>query len=178
MFFARLDADNLAWDRVGYYGGSQREPNTTTSGLGNPGALSGDVAIDSQDRIILTGVTNSADLPLVNPLPYSRQGIATAFVARVEATGLGLDFSTYISPAASNAGSLFYGVAVENGTDIVVVGSALSHVGYPLVDAQTNARGSTDPVISIFGDNDLDDDGIADAIDNCPLIANLSLIHI
>ncbi|MGI9105987.1 MAG: SBBP repeat-containing protein [Pyrinomonadaceae bacterium] len=55
-----------------------------------------DIAVDPMGNAYITGLTNSTDFPTQNPLQPSRRGIIDAFVAKLNATGSALVYSTYL----------------------------------------------------------------------------------
>src|SRR5262249_5453588 len=55
-----------------------------------------DIAVDAQGQAYVTGSTYSWDFPLANPLSYDVQGASDAFVAKLNAAGNALLYSTYL----------------------------------------------------------------------------------
>lgn len=54
------------------------------------------VDLDAHDNYFVAGVTDSADLPLANPIDATYGGDNDGFVARLSADGSSLDYSTYL----------------------------------------------------------------------------------
>ena len=66
------------------------------------------IAADAAGNAYVTGTTSSKDFPLVNPLPVSSSGVLTAFVAKLDAHGTTLVYSTLLGSKASvTAGSVY-----------------------------------------------------------------------
>jgi len=87
-----------------FFGGSQFDgfARGGAAGLSNSG-LSGDIAnsriglaVDSLGRPVISGTSNSVDLPLRNPLQARPVGSADCFIARYGLDGKSLDFATFI----------------------------------------------------------------------------------
>ena len=107
-FVSRLDAAGaqLVWST--FLGGSLDEGATA-------------VAIEASGAVTLAGVTTSANFP-VTPLVLqgSRSGPVDAFVARLDAAGAQLVWSTYLGGTKQETPSA---VAIEPGGEVAVVGS-------------------------------------------------------
>jgi hypothetical protein len=69
------------------------------------------IAVDSVGNAIVTGYTDSTDLPLVAAYQGTRQGVQDAFVAKLNATGSGLVYSTLLG--GTGGGDIGYAVAVD-----------------------------------------------------------------
>jgi hypothetical protein len=98
------------------------------------------IAVDADGNAYLTGVTGSANFPLVNPLqsaPRKPNDKATGFVAKISADGKKLLYSTYLG--GSN-GDLPFSIAVDAAGAAYVAGGTQSQ-DFPLVK----------PVQSTFG---------------------------
>jgi hypothetical protein len=70
------------------------------------------IAVDRMGNATITGYTLSSDFPTVEPLRATYAGSQDAFVARLNASGLGLLYSTYLGGAGSDTGNA---VAVDAG---------------------------------------------------------------
>jgi len=62
------------------------------------------IALDTQGSAYVTGVTSSADFPLLNAMQTSRRGSTDAFVAKVNASGT-LVYSTYLGGSGVDIGN-------------------------------------------------------------------------
>jgi hypothetical protein len=85
------------------------EVNTTGNALvystylGGAGSDSGQgIAVDSSGDAYVAGWTASSDFPTLNALQATLHGTANAFVTKLNATGNGIDFSTYLGGSGSD----------------------------------------------------------------------------
>ena len=128
--------------------------------LGGSGDESvGGIAVDSAGNAYVTGTTNSSDFPTANPLQatFSR-GIcetlpvgsvtfpcSVAFVTKLNASGTGLIYSTYLGGGGRDAGR---GIAVDFFGNAYVTGIANS-VNFPTANAfQAGTRGHPDAFVT------------------------------
>jgi hypothetical protein len=86
------------------------------------------VAVDIDGNAYVTGETESADFPTVNPFQATYVG-ADAFVTKLSSTGVPI-YSTFLGGEHNDHG---YGIAVDSSGSAFVVGSTASH-GFPLED--------------------------------------------
>lgn len=103
------------------------------------------IALDSAGEAFITGFTLSADLPFQNPLrTYSGGG--DAFVAKLNATGSALVYSTYLGGSSEDRG---LGIAVDAAGDAFVVGSTQS-ANFPTTTGafQTSPGGGNDGFVA------------------------------
>jgi hypothetical protein len=78
------------------------------------------IAVDSAGNAYVTGVTGSTDFPTVNPLQAtSNASEGTSFVAKFNAAGSALVYSTYLGGSESDAGT---GIAVDPSGNAYVTG--------------------------------------------------------
>jgi hypothetical protein len=102
-----------------------------------------DIALDDSGNVYATGYTTSSNFPTVNAYSSVQNGSSDVFVFKLNATGNGLDFSTYVG-----------GIDMEYGNSIAIDSSGNSYVsGY--------TRSSNFPTVEAF-DETLD--GIQDSI--------------
>jgi hypothetical protein len=88
--------------------------------LGGGADEGGGIAVDNSGNAYVTGLTESTNFPTVNPLQQSFGGVSDAFVAKLNATGSALVYSTYLG-----------GSGIDNGTGIAVDSSHSAYVtGY------------------------------------------------
>ena len=105
------------------------------------------IAVDSTGNAYVTGFTQSANFPMVNPLPAPNnalQGFQNAFVSKLSFSGstLSLVYSTYLGGSGSDQG---FGIAVDSSGNAYVAGSTQS-TNFPTVNplpAPNNALQST-----------------------------------
>jgi len=87
-FVSKFNAAGSALLFSTYLGGSNTE-----NGAG--------IAVDSSGNAYVTGSTNSTDFPTVNPLQTSLSNVGYAFVTKLNASGSGLVYSTYLGGSTS-----------------------------------------------------------------------------
>jgi len=95
-FVAKLDpAGALVY--ATYFGGSALE-----QGLG--------IAVDAGGHAYVTGLTQSADFPTVNPVQAALSGASDAFVAKLDPAGAAFVYATYLGGSGDERGQ---GIAVD-----------------------------------------------------------------
>jgi len=104
-FVAKLNATGTALVYSTYLGGSGYD-------YGNG------IAVDGAGNAFVTGTTYSTDFPTKNPLQAAYGGGGDAFVAKLNATGTALVYSTYLG----GGGDLGYGIAVDGAGNAYVTG--------------------------------------------------------
>lgn len=82
VFIYQMDAAGSALDFVALLGGSGKDELHA-------------MAFDGSGNIYLTGTTSSSNFPVVDPLFAVKVGTEDAFIAKLDATGSTLDFSTF-----------------------------------------------------------------------------------
>src|SRR5262249_16717772 len=104
--------------------------NETGSGLlystylGGSGEDGGNgIAVDSAGNAYVTGDTSSADFPIAFPIRAALNGFSDAFVAKLNASGFQLVYSTYLGGSGEDGGG---GIAVDSDGNAYVAGDALS----------------------------------------------------
>lgn len=117
-FVVKLNATGAALVYSSYLGGNDTE---FTRGL----------AVDAAGNAYVTGYTASPDFPVVNALRPTRGGRFDAFVAKVNATGSGLTWSSYLGGAGDD---FSHGIAVNVEGNAFVAGQTSSR-DFPLVNA-------------------------------------------
>lgn len=135
---------------------------------GNGNDIAYAIAIDNDSNAYITGVTASTDFPLVNPHTSSWQNGA-AFVSEFGQTGTTLLFSSYLGGASS--GETAHGIACDKTGNIYLLGETGSS-DFPVVNSIQSFSGTQDIFVSQFAVSDVDGDGVADAVDNCPTTPN------
>jgi hypothetical protein len=145
-FVAKLDNTGTKLIYFTYLGGSKDD-----------GAY--DMAIDSQGNVYLTGFTVSPDFPTKNALFSQISGTpdpkfqiypVDAFIAKLNPTGTGLIFSTYLGGTADDLGTA---IAVDPSGYIYVTGSTYS-TNFPIVNAyQTAWLGNADVFVTKLAPN-------------------------
>jgi hypothetical protein len=88
VFVAKLDSSGSALVFATYLGGTGVE-NRLNNKAG--------IAVDGDDNVLITGNTQSTDFPLQNPSQQLSQAVSgLAFVAKLDASGANLVYSTYL----------------------------------------------------------------------------------
>jgi uncharacterized repeat protein (TIGR01451 family) len=95
------------------------------------------IALDGQGNVYLSGYTSSKDFPVVNGFQSTLNGIQNAFVTKLNPTGNGIVYSTYLGGSALDAASA---VAVDGAGSAFVTGSATSE-DFPVRNAVQPALG-------------------------------------
>jgi len=99
-----------------------------------------DIAVDSSGNAYVMGDTESADFPLASALQGAfGGGTDDAFVAKLNAAGSALTFSTYLGGSGIDLGA---GIAVDSSGNAYVIGSTSSS-DFPLASATQGAIGGS-----------------------------------
>jgi hypothetical protein len=131
-FVCKLNATGTGLIYSTYLGGSGFE-----EGVG--------IAADGAGNAYVVGYTYSPDFPTVNPFQAALNGPFDAFVTKLNATGTGLDYSTYLGGSGGEYG---YGVAVDASGDAYIAGITGS-ADFPTVDPiQAKNAGGYDAFVS------------------------------
>jgi hypothetical protein len=163
-FVTKLNAAGSALVYSTYLGGS------------NPNQGNG-IAVDSSGNAYVTGVTYSYDFPTVNPFQAGNySGLnGTAFVAKLNATGSALVYSTYLG--GSRGGDYGQGIAADSAGNAYVTGFTLQS-DFPTVNplqaccagdafvTKLNAAGSALVYSTYLGGSDDWDEGLGIAADS------------
>ncbi len=150
-FVVKINPTGTALVYATYLGGSNREANS------GPNRASG-IAVDSSGYAYVTGCTNSADFPTVNPIQgYGGSGNNDAFVSKLNPTGNALIYSTFLGGSSADAanaiavddqGSAY--IAGEAGKDFP--GSSFTSSGHVFV-SKINATGTAIVFSKFLGGN-------------------------
>ena len=135
------------------------------------------VAVDSSGNAYVTGSTNSANFPTVNPLQSAIGGSGqNAFVTKLNPTGSSLSYSTYFG-GSGNAGDGGTGIAVDSAGNAYVTGST-SSINFPRMNPLQPAfgGGDGDAFVAKFGATGTGTDfSLSTATgNNCPAEGNCS----
>lgn len=117
------------------------------SGDDNPGAFPwGMLAVDNLGNAHVTGGTTSTDFPTVHPVQVTPSGGFDAFVAKLNATGSALVYSTYLGGSADDFGSA---IAVDSSGNAYVTGQTWSS-NFPVTSKsfQSTFGGSSDAFVT------------------------------
>ena len=103
------------------------------------------IAVDSAGNAYMTGQTTSTDFPLVNAFEGTNSQGQVAFVAKVNAAGTALVYSTYLGcePSSLPCGGATFGsgIAVDSGGRAYVVGGTLGE-NFPVKNAYQPVSGA------------------------------------
>ncbi len=154
VFVTKLNAAGSAVVYSTYLGGTGVD-----QGLG--------LAVNASGQAHVTGSTNSEDFPVANALRPATGGATDAFVAKLNATGSALVYSTYLGGLGHDFGAA---VALDGGGNVYVTGDTNSK-DFPVANAfSTEKKGAalfktTDGAASWQpGDAGLGGSGIADLV--------------
>ncbi|MGH9855096.1 MAG: SBBP repeat-containing protein, partial [Blastocatellia bacterium] len=81
------------------------------------------IVVDAQGSAYVTGTTAAADFPLANPLQRQIGGETDVFVAKLNAAGTALVYSTFLGGSGADSG---HGVSVDAQGNVYLTGSTLS----------------------------------------------------
>jgi hypothetical protein len=123
VFIAKLNASGSALVYSTYIGGSAKD-----DGYG--------IAVDSTGNAYVTGATKSTDFPTSSPYQAGNAGSSDVFVAKLNASGSALVYSTYIGGAGADGGN---GVAVDASGSAYISGYVGS-TDFPVVNAFQGAN--------------------------------------
>ncbi len=117
---------------------------TYLGGRGDDLALA--VAVDGPGNAYVTGSTDSPDFPTLSPFQASSGGGDDAFVAKLNAAGSALVFSTFLGGIGDDAGN---GIAVHPGDSSVFVVGSTKSVDFPMASAiQPGLAGRLDAFVT------------------------------
>jgi hypothetical protein len=107
------------------------------------------IAVDGAGNAYVAGYTKSKDFPLKNALQPTLAGISDAFVAKLNAAGDALIFSTYLGGSGTDGIS---GIALDSGGDAYVAGNT-SSADFPTIRAQHTYGGKRDAFVARLRDD-------------------------
>jgi hypothetical protein len=143
-FVAKINAQGSALTYSTYLGGFQND-----FGLG--------IAVDAQGNAYVGGRTTSSNssggFPTKNPLQADNAGSDDAFVAKLNAQGNGLVYSTYLGGTSTESGNA---IALDCAGNAYIIGDTLSSGsgGFPTKNPiQPNYAGSGDAFVTKISDS-------------------------
>jgi uncharacterized repeat protein (TIGR01451 family) len=95
------------------------------------------IAVDASGSAYVTGQTTSPNFPTANPIQAAKGGFADAFVAKLNAAGSALVYSTYLGGGSTDGGQ---GIAVDASGSAYVTGWTAS-TDFPTANPLQPARG-------------------------------------
>ena len=128
-FVAKINADGTRGYAT-YLGGSAGD-----NGFG--------ITVDSAGEAYVTGTTNSSNFPTLNAAQGTAKGAVESFVTKLNASGSGLLFSTYLGGTLDDSA---VGIALDSFGDAYVTGRTFSS-DFPVTDGGT-IQGSTDAFVA------------------------------
>jgi hypothetical protein len=119
---------------------------------GSNGDSAAAIAVDSSGDVYVTGATSSPDFPTLDPIQANFRGNNDVFVAKLNAAGNALVYSTFLGGSSDISHSGYdagYGIAVDSSSSAYVTGVTTS-TNFPTVNPiqATHAGGSSDAFIS------------------------------
>ena len=106
------------------------------------------IAVDGSGNAYITGNTNSANLPTKNPIQASNAGWSDAFVAKINAAGSALIYSTYLG---GNSYDSSIGIAVDGSENTYITGETIS-ASFPTKNPiQASEAGDGDAFVAKIG---------------------------
>jgi thrombospondin type 3 repeat protein/beta-propeller repeat-containing protein/hemolysin type calcium-binding protein len=130
------------------------------------------IAVDSAGAAYLTGLAGPGFPTTAGAPDTSHNGSNDAFAAKLNPSGGGLVYSTFVGGAAFDRGK---GIALGPSGSAYIAGDTAS-LGFPTTPGAFDRTydGSTDAFLSklSFTPTDQDGDGVTDDSDNCPGVAN------
>jgi len=131
-YVAKLNASGTAMSYSTYLGGSANDEGKA-------------IAVDGGGNAYVAGIARSSDFPTKNALRPSLSGPTDAFIAKVNASGSALVYSTYLGGSGEERG---FGVAVDTAGQAIAVGWTQS-ADFPVTPGAFQMRkGYQDPIIS------------------------------
>jgi hypothetical protein len=116
---------------------------TYLGGQGSDSANS--IAVDSSGNVYVTGYTSSTDFPTRNALQSGLRGRRNAFVAKLDASGTNLVYSTYLGGSARDEAN---GIQVD-GSGCAYIAGFTTSADFPTASAyQTRLQGASDAFIA------------------------------
>ncbi len=85
--------------------------------------LSLGIAVSGDGRAYVTGLTDSADFPVVDPIKATRVGYPDVFITQFSPAGNTVEFSTYLGGDSENAGNA---IQLDSRSNIYVTGFTYS----------------------------------------------------
>jgi hypothetical protein len=134
-FVAKLNAAGNALVYSTYLGGSGVD-------------LGHGITVDKDGNAYVVGNTESTDFPLVNPLDSTANTAGNGFLAKINASGTALIYSTYLGGQSGSGDSGANGIAIDAAGEAYVTGITVS-TSFPTVNALDGTeKGFSDAFVS------------------------------
>lgn len=98
------------------------------------------ISLDSSGNTYIVGSTTSANFPTLNPIQTTPEGVQAAFVSKLNASGSGLIFSTYLGGSENDFASA---VALDSSNNVYVTG-ATQNPNFPVTPGSFQTKCGTD----------------------------------
>uniref|UniRef100_UPI000B360824 DUF7948 domain-containing protein n=1 Tax=Crenothrix polyspora TaxID=360316 RepID=UPI000B360824 len=132
VFITKLSEDGSSLIYSTYLGGSKLDKGTG-------------IAIDFQGQAHVTGLTQSSNFPVVNPLQSTFKGVQDIFIAKLSPDGASLVYSSYLGGSAHDESN---GIAVDFDGQAYVTGFTQS-TNFPVANAlQVTYGGGNDAFVT------------------------------
>ena len=133
-FVTKVNASGKSIDYSTYLGGSDLDSGTS-------------VDVDNSGNVYITGYTESDDFPMVAPLFGSYAGAGDAFITKINASGSGLVYSTYLGGSLRDGS---HGVIVVDNSGNAYISGGTESNDFPTASAlyESYAGGSSDAFIT------------------------------
>ncbi|MCM3874319.1 MAG: SBBP repeat-containing protein [Pyrinomonadaceae bacterium] len=115
-FAVRLNASGTALEYLMNFGGHENDESRS-------------VALDAVGNAYVVGTTGSQDFPLLNPFQLALGGFSDSFVTKINASGTGFVYSTYLGGTSAEQGRA---IALKDGSAYVT--GQTSSANFPLVN--------------------------------------------
>src|SRR4030067_1099367 len=150
-FVAKIDASGSALVYSTSLGGSNFEEGYC-------------IAVDSSGNAYITGKTDSTNFPTASPIQASKAGGRDAFVAKINASGSALLYSTYLGGSGYDVG---WGITADSSGNAYIAGETES-TNFPTASPiQASNAGGYDAFVAKISSfmGDINKDGIVDILD-------------
>jgi len=138
---------------------------------GSSNEQSNGISVDGFGNAYITGITYSADFPILNPYQDTLiiQGYSDAFATKLNNSGNDLVFSTYLG---GNGEEQCKSISVDNFGNAYITGRTWSS-NFPIEGEYQTFQGGVDAFVTKLSEiSDFDGDGIDNEDDNCPIDFN------
>ena len=119
-FVAKLNASGATMAYATYLAGTQYDVGMPVGASNNSGKS---IAVDASGNAYVTGMTVSSNFPTYQAYQAMRSGAQDAFVTKLNATGSGLVYSTYLGGSVDETAN---GIAVNGAGEAYVAGQTTS----------------------------------------------------
>ena len=134
-FVAKVDATGASFVYSGFVGGT--------------GSDTGDgIAVDPRGNAYIGGATSSSDFPLLGAADNVFAGGTEAFAAKIQPSGTGLVYSTYVGGGSGDSAAQGGAIAVDSGGNAYLVGITTSSDLPTAVGPDLSYNGTTDGFIT------------------------------